>query len=204
MAREWLYSHDGKEHGPVSTDQLKELAQTGALLPTDTVWTEGFTTWRRASNAKGLTFAIEPIVAPLPEAAPDAPVADVPMSQNQKNIEQLRAYALPKLQKSKAWFLRQPRWIQATLAFVLLGVIGGLMDHPSSQPWSKDLMRQIAEGEAALAKMTPAERKEMEERVHREVRKSLKHPPIWSEDKDGEPGHITKDWNPKTHRYEAP
>jgi hypothetical protein len=250
MSREWLYSHNGKEHGPVSTDQLKELAQTGALLPTDTVWTEGITTWRQASKAKGLTFATQPTVAakdvapddalagdvpapksqneknieefvayvspklqkfkefaklifqPIPEPAKDdALAADVaPMTQNQKNIEQLRAYALPKLQKSKDWFLRQPRWLQCSLALVLLGMIGAMMDHRSSQPWSAEAV--IAEGEAALAKLTPAEREKLHEKVHREVRESMQHPPIWSEDKDGEIGHIIKHWNPTTHRYE--
>jgi len=40
----WYYAHDGKKIGPFSGRKLKELATTGRILPTDTVWSEG-TEW---------------------------------------------------------------------------------------------------------------------------------------------------------------
>jgi hypothetical protein len=57
MACQWYYSQAGQQHGPVSGEALKQLAQDGVLRPTDLLWREGFANWRPDSNAKGLTFA---------------------------------------------------------------------------------------------------------------------------------------------------
>ena len=40
----WYYAHDGKKIGPLSGRELKDLATSGRILPTDTVWSEG-TEW---------------------------------------------------------------------------------------------------------------------------------------------------------------
>lgn len=34
----WHYSKDGNQHGPVSQQELKALADSGGLLQTDLVW----------------------------------------------------------------------------------------------------------------------------------------------------------------------
>src|SRR2546423_8781814 len=54
MASEWYYSHDGARHGPISTDQLKDLAAAGRLRPNDLVWKEGMENWTPAAKVKGL------------------------------------------------------------------------------------------------------------------------------------------------------
>ena len=54
MAVEWYYGHDGKEIGPVSSAELKELAAAGRLHPTDFVWKEGMAQWMEASRISGL------------------------------------------------------------------------------------------------------------------------------------------------------
>ena len=41
MATEWFYTRDGKKTGPLSSSDLKELADSGQLLPTDLIWKEG-------------------------------------------------------------------------------------------------------------------------------------------------------------------
>jgi|GEM_PF-2056418 len=41
MAKEWHYAIDGEKHGPVTSQQLKELAASGDIQPTDLVWTSG-------------------------------------------------------------------------------------------------------------------------------------------------------------------
>lgn len=37
MARQWYYEVNGKKHGPVSTRELKTLAQTGFFRPSTTI-----------------------------------------------------------------------------------------------------------------------------------------------------------------------
>lgn len=55
MAKEWYYSKDGGDRkGPVTSKQLKELAASGELDPTDLVWAEGRDEWKPASGLKGL------------------------------------------------------------------------------------------------------------------------------------------------------
>jgi hypothetical protein len=54
MANEWHYTKDGQRFGPVSGQQLKELAATGQLGPDDLVWKEGMKQWLPASKVKGL------------------------------------------------------------------------------------------------------------------------------------------------------
>ena len=41
MAERWYYKHGGAVLGPVSDEQLKQLAASGALLPADVIWAEG-------------------------------------------------------------------------------------------------------------------------------------------------------------------
>ncbi|QDT59424.1 hypothetical protein SV7mr_19310 [Stieleria bergensis] len=54
MASEWYYGRNGQQQGPVTSNQLKQLAQSGQLLPTDFVWKEGMSEWAKASKVKGL------------------------------------------------------------------------------------------------------------------------------------------------------
>ncbi len=53
---EWYWMKNGQKHGPVDTVGLKQLARTGQLQPTDTIWREGLPNWVPASQAKGLEF----------------------------------------------------------------------------------------------------------------------------------------------------
>ena len=51
MANLWYYTSEGKQMKPVSGAELKQLAASGLLRPTDLVWTEGMPKWVRASRA---------------------------------------------------------------------------------------------------------------------------------------------------------
>lgn len=53
---DWYWMKNGEKHGPVDTAHLKQLALTGQLQPTDTIWREGLPNWVPASKAKGLEF----------------------------------------------------------------------------------------------------------------------------------------------------
>lgn len=54
MAEQWYYTEKGKEMGPVPTAELKRMATSGSLKPTDMVWQEDLPTWVRAATIKGL------------------------------------------------------------------------------------------------------------------------------------------------------
>lgn len=68
----WYYSIEGKQFGPVSTDDMKSKLSSG--LPSDTlVWKEGMPGWAAARTVTELTFTPQqPLAAVQPE-----PVAQV-------------------------------------------------------------------------------------------------------------------------------
>ena len=54
MAGEWYYAKGKQKHGPFTEAQLKELAASGDLLPTDMVWKPGMQAWTKASSLEGI------------------------------------------------------------------------------------------------------------------------------------------------------
>ena len=76
----WKCRIDGQEHGPLNTEQLRQLAQTGKLEPTDLIWREGLPNWVPASKAKGLF--------PTGESSPiEALVASADSRKSPKNAK---------------------------------------------------------------------------------------------------------------------
>ena len=73
MAAEWHYSKDGKKIGPISAQELKSLADSGGLLPTDLVWKEGMSEWKQAGSINGLFLAGQ-----RPKVPPASPQIKVP------------------------------------------------------------------------------------------------------------------------------
>lgn len=57
MAEQWYYSSQGKDYGPVTPAQLKQLADAGQLQPADEVWKAGMTKRVPARAVKGLFAA---------------------------------------------------------------------------------------------------------------------------------------------------
>jgi hypothetical protein len=47
---DWYYSTNNRQMGPVSPEQLRQLANDGLLKPTDLVWTDGMSDWARAAS----------------------------------------------------------------------------------------------------------------------------------------------------------
>lgn len=60
----------GQRFGPVSSEQLKKLAVSGDIQPTDLVWTEGVTEWKPASRINGL-FPDNPPTSEPPPLPPE-------------------------------------------------------------------------------------------------------------------------------------
>ena len=73
MSDQWYYSEHGQRRGPVSAGELKQLACTGKLKPTDLVWKQGLASWRAASEVAGLfppSISDEPPPLPLDGSPP--------------------------------------------------------------------------------------------------------------------------------------
>jgi uncharacterized membrane protein YjgN (DUF898 family) len=66
---EWYYLSGGKQLGPVSAAQLKELAAGGRLQPTDMIWKEGLPQWIAANSVKGL-FGGSSSISQRPASSP--------------------------------------------------------------------------------------------------------------------------------------
>lgn len=64
MAGEWYYLIDGEQIGPVPAADLKELADSGVLQPSDLVWKDGMPDWKPAAQVPGLLSAQPPPVRP--------------------------------------------------------------------------------------------------------------------------------------------
>jgi hypothetical protein len=75
MADEWYYTQQGQQRGPVSTAELKQLAVTNQLLPTDLIWREGLPKWVPAGSTKEL------FPEPPPTAVASASVAPPPVAE---------------------------------------------------------------------------------------------------------------------------
>jgi hypothetical protein len=73
MAGQFYFARHGEQFGPFSAAQLKELAASGKLQPTDSVWKEGMTKRVIATKVKDLFPAPQ---AAAPPASTDTPAAD--------------------------------------------------------------------------------------------------------------------------------
>lgn len=78
----WFVVRDGKEHGPLSPQKLKELVSAGRLTPTDLVRREDMPAPRPAGQVKGLFPAGTPS-PPQPALikAPDLPATPPPIGR---------------------------------------------------------------------------------------------------------------------------
>lgn len=52
--QEWYYAKGDQKVGPVSSADLKQLAESGSLLPHSMIWKAGWADWKRADSLKGL------------------------------------------------------------------------------------------------------------------------------------------------------
>ncbi|MDA0285509.1 MAG: GYF domain-containing protein, partial [Planctomycetota bacterium] len=87
----WHYTINNETLGPVSSRELRQLAESGTLSPDDLVWREGTTDWVPASSVKGLQFGPTPppvsvspppaaVPSPLPASPPATPHIPAPAS----------------------------------------------------------------------------------------------------------------------------
>jgi len=67
---QWYYTRGGQQAGPVSADQLRQMAATGQVAPNELVWREGMANWQPIGSVPDLGAAAAP-----PAAAPADPYA---------------------------------------------------------------------------------------------------------------------------------
>src|SRR5262245_9511427 len=85
MTAEWYYTTNKQQMGPVSWDELRELADVGILKPHDMVWSEGMDEWVKAINQSGLFSNEEG--GGKPATAKKKPSKPPPGRRNRKNDE---------------------------------------------------------------------------------------------------------------------
>lgn len=92
MAEEtlWYYANEGEQAGPVTPEQLQELAATGAITPATTLWAEGLEEWVPATMVEGLFPEFAP--EPAPPSAPVAAEAITPVSSVDPEAPAVEAY----------------------------------------------------------------------------------------------------------------
>ena len=74
MAQQWYWTQNGQRNGPVDTAELKELARSGRLRPTDMIWREGLPNWVSATQAKGLFQDQTSVAGGIPASTPAPPM----------------------------------------------------------------------------------------------------------------------------------
>ncbi len=88
MSAEWYYETDGQQqHGPVTAQQLKQLAVNGFLQPTHLVWKEGVPKKVPASAVKGLFTDLKKPAGEAPVKAPAKPTAARPKQDEVVDLE---------------------------------------------------------------------------------------------------------------------
>lgn len=96
MASEWYYTINGQQGpGPISASELKQLATSGQLKPTDLVWQDGMPDWVEASTIKGLISGSRSVPAPVPAPAPapvpePAPLIEAPVTARPRKSSRSR------------------------------------------------------------------------------------------------------------------
>jgi hypothetical protein len=73
LAQEWYYAKGDQKQGPITSEQFRGLAMSGALKPTDLVWTEGMTDWIEASAVQSWISASKRVQPPLKATTPGKP-----------------------------------------------------------------------------------------------------------------------------------
>ncbi len=66
---QWYYARNNQQFGPVSANELKQLAEAGRLAPDDLLWREGMDAWATAINLRGL-FTDDSQAPPAKSGAP--------------------------------------------------------------------------------------------------------------------------------------
>lgn len=96
MASQWYYGKDGQRLGPVSSSQLKELAASGTIRPTDLVWKQGMSSWAEAHNVQGLFSSLAGTTASGASADADLRKSPPPSPKSSISPNAIQQQSAPK------------------------------------------------------------------------------------------------------------
>jgi NAD-dependent dihydropyrimidine dehydrogenase PreA subunit len=91
----WYYARNGQSVGPVTSAQLRQLAESGTLTPADMILQAGTEKWVAASKVKGLFPTALPSSEPT---APPAPCGSAPAAPRSGSSSKLLGELLSKHQ----------------------------------------------------------------------------------------------------------
>ena len=137
MPDAWFYYRNSEQHGPVSSGELKELANSGQLSPIDQVWKEGMEQWQPASRLKGLTFAV-PVaeeVFPDPEVNPPANLEVSKKSSGAHTSKRSKANKSPQGDEGISKLITNPVVVGLSLLFCFPVGLVLVWRHPD---WSRN------------------------------------------------------------------
>lgn len=78
VAKQWYFSKNLTQMGPVDEGELRSKIATGEILPTDKVWTEGMADWQPLAQVPALSPDI-PLRVPPASSSPYSPPATSPV-----------------------------------------------------------------------------------------------------------------------------
>ena len=85
---EWYYAKGDRQIGPVSFEELQELAKSGSLEPRDQVWAKPMKDWQTASTVPGI-FPAEDAASANPYAAPNSSFIDSESSPSGDTLQEI-------------------------------------------------------------------------------------------------------------------
>ena len=91
MAAEWYYTTNKQQMGPVSWEELRQLASSGLLKPNDLVWADGMPEWVKANRQDGLFPKTEGGTATASGQAPAADEDEPPPPRKSERRKQIDA-----------------------------------------------------------------------------------------------------------------
>ncbi|MBL0313337.1 MAG: DUF4339 domain-containing protein [Holophagaceae bacterium] len=154
MATQWYYAQNNQQFGPIPAEQLRSMLSTGALRPSDLVWSESLPAWTPAGQVSALQVAPNPpapapVYAPQPAPKPSpnyAPAAPSPVYHHPGEVSE---EVVGILKSTKPWvrFLSVLGFLG--LALLVVGCIA-ILAVPMGQMGSMTLGPRIAASFAYL------------------------------------------------------
>jgi hypothetical protein len=103
MAQDWYYAKDGERRGPITFQELGELAASGKLTPSDLVWQKGMAEWVQAGKIQDIFESKPP---PHADAEPAVPASTVDLGKQSSEF----------IQRCRNWFNGLETGMKVTVA----------------------------------------------------------------------------------------
>ena len=119
---EWYYSQNGQQTGPVPWAQLRHLAASSQLRPTDMVWKAGMPAWAAVDSIQNLCPA-RPAV-PTPPPCPPSPVTGSPPLAIPKHKSKSNVSILGRLTGTLSKLLELANTVREGYGWTVAAVVG--------------------------------------------------------------------------------